>query len=128
MKQYQGGHDETWGGVTINIDRNYLDLGKGSVAEPRDATATASRSSFTDATRARRRAPTRPTKVHGPAVPAQGAAAATTARLTATYDADDRSRAVHAWQDRARPRRAPDSWSAQGLDRRCWPTGRHAGR
>jgi hypothetical protein len=26
MKQYQGGHNETWGGVTINIDRNYLDL------------------------------------------------------------------------------------------------------
>ncbi len=24
--QYQGGHNETWGGVTINIDRNYLDL------------------------------------------------------------------------------------------------------
>ncbi|MCW2806376.1 MAG: Peptidoglycan-binding domain 1 protein [Marmoricola sp.] len=24
--QYQGGHDETWGGVRINIDRNYLDL------------------------------------------------------------------------------------------------------
>ncbi len=32
MKQYQGGHNETWGGVTINIDRNWLDLGKGSVA------------------------------------------------------------------------------------------------
>lgn len=32
MKQYQGGHNETWGGVTINIDRNYLDLGKGSFA------------------------------------------------------------------------------------------------
>ncbi len=32
MKQYQGGHNETWGGVTINIDRNYLDLGQGSVA------------------------------------------------------------------------------------------------
>jgi peptidoglycan hydrolase-like protein with peptidoglycan-binding domain len=28
MKQYAGGHDETWGGVTINIDRNYLNLGK----------------------------------------------------------------------------------------------------
>jgi peptidoglycan hydrolase-like protein with peptidoglycan-binding domain len=28
MKQYLGGHDETWGGVTINIDRNYLNLGK----------------------------------------------------------------------------------------------------
>lgn len=24
--QYQGGHNETWGGVTINIDRNYLEL------------------------------------------------------------------------------------------------------
>lgn len=34
MKQYQGGHNETWGGVTINIDRNYLDLGAGSVAPP----------------------------------------------------------------------------------------------
>ena len=31
MKQYKGGHNETWGGVTINIDSNYLDLGKGSV-------------------------------------------------------------------------------------------------
>ena len=26
IKQFQGGHDETWGGVKINIDRNYLDL------------------------------------------------------------------------------------------------------
>lgn len=26
IHQYQGGHNETWGGVTINIDRNYLDL------------------------------------------------------------------------------------------------------
>ena len=32
VKQYQGGHNETWGGVTINIDRNYLDVGRGSVA------------------------------------------------------------------------------------------------
>jgi hypothetical protein len=34
VKQYLGGHDETWGGVTINIDRNYLNLGKGSWAAP----------------------------------------------------------------------------------------------
>ncbi|CUR55235.1 Peptidoglycan-binding domain 1 protein [metagenome] len=34
IKQYQGGHNETWGGVTINIDRNWLDLGKGSVGPP----------------------------------------------------------------------------------------------
>jgi hypothetical protein len=27
MKQYLGGHDETWDGVTINIDRNFLSLG-----------------------------------------------------------------------------------------------------
>lgn len=32
MKQYRGGHHETWGGVTINIDSNWLDLGRGSVA------------------------------------------------------------------------------------------------
>ncbi|MBM0127275.1 glycoside hydrolase domain-containing protein [Pimelobacter simplex] len=27
VKQYTGGHNETWGGVTINIDRNWLELG-----------------------------------------------------------------------------------------------------
>jgi peptidoglycan hydrolase-like protein with peptidoglycan-binding domain len=30
MKQYVGGHNETWGGVTINIDKDYLSLGKPS--------------------------------------------------------------------------------------------------
>ena len=34
MKQYRGGHNETWGGVTINIDSNFIDLGAGSVARP----------------------------------------------------------------------------------------------
>jgi hypothetical protein len=34
VKQYLGGHDETWGGVTINIDRNFLDVGRGSYAAP----------------------------------------------------------------------------------------------
>jgi len=32
LKQYQGGHNEKWGGVTINIDRSYVDVGTGSVA------------------------------------------------------------------------------------------------
>ncbi len=32
VKQYRGGHDEVWGGVRINIDTNYLDLGAGSIA------------------------------------------------------------------------------------------------
>ena len=34
VKQYQGGHNETWGGVKINIDRNFLDVGTGSGAGP----------------------------------------------------------------------------------------------
>ena len=34
MKQYLGGHNETWGGVTINIDSNFIDLGAGSSAVP----------------------------------------------------------------------------------------------
>lgn len=34
MKQFRGGHNETWGGVTINIDSNYLELGQGSIAAP----------------------------------------------------------------------------------------------
>ncbi len=46
MKQYQGGHQETWGGVTINIDRNYLDLGKGSFA-PREEHCNGTKIDFT---------------------------------------------------------------------------------
>jgi hypothetical protein len=34
MRQYRGGHDETYGGVTINIDTNYIDLGRGTQAGP----------------------------------------------------------------------------------------------
>ncbi len=34
VKQYRGGHDETWGGVRINIDSNRLDVGRGSAAYP----------------------------------------------------------------------------------------------
>jgi peptidoglycan hydrolase-like protein with peptidoglycan-binding domain len=35
MKQYLGGHHETWGGVTIDIDRDWVDLGK--PAAPRES-------------------------------------------------------------------------------------------
>lgn len=34
VHQYRGGHDETHGGVTINIDSNWLDVGRGTVAPP----------------------------------------------------------------------------------------------
>lgn len=37
IHQYQGGHDETWGGQTINIDRNYLDL-RGQATTPQPIT------------------------------------------------------------------------------------------
>lgn len=32
VKQYRGGHNETYGGVTINIDNDFIDVGVGSVA------------------------------------------------------------------------------------------------
>jgi hypothetical protein len=32
MKQYQGGHDEVWGDVRINIDRNFIALGTTEIA------------------------------------------------------------------------------------------------
>ena len=35
VHQYRGGHNETYGGVRINIDRNYVDVGRGSFA-PRE--------------------------------------------------------------------------------------------
>ncbi|HEY9475943.1 MAG TPA: glycoside hydrolase domain-containing protein, partial [Mycobacteriales bacterium] len=34
MKQYTGGHDETYGGVTINIDSNVLDVSAGGPPAP----------------------------------------------------------------------------------------------
>jgi peptidoglycan hydrolase-like protein with peptidoglycan-binding domain len=36
VHQYRGGHDETYAGVTLNIDSNWMDVGKGSRA-PRPA-------------------------------------------------------------------------------------------
>ena len=47
VKQYKGGHDERWGGVKINIDSNYLELGNGRWPRRR-RTATATRVDFTD--------------------------------------------------------------------------------
>jgi hypothetical protein len=67
VHQYQGGHDEKWGGVTINIDRDYLDL-RGQAATPppvttpegsklydaRCTTASINRSAYRYVTRTRR--------------------------------------------------------------------------
>ncbi|HEX4190162.1 MAG TPA: glycoside hydrolase domain-containing protein [Marmoricola sp.] len=34
VHQYQGGHDETWGGVTVNIDRSYMSLTSNAYTPP----------------------------------------------------------------------------------------------
>ena len=57
MKQYNGGHNETYGGVTINIDRDWLDLGSGSTPGPSPTHCGGVRLSFRtlpDAARGRR--------------------------------------------------------------------------
>jgi hypothetical protein len=38
VHQYRGGHNETWGGVTINIDSDYLDVRAGPYTPPGPAT------------------------------------------------------------------------------------------
>ena len=76
VKQFQGGHDEKWGGVTINIDRNYLDLSSGTAPPPaRRATATAPRSTWPTTRGSRRRPGARRRTRPGDRaqVPAQGA-------------------------------------------------------
>jgi glycoside hydrolase-like protein/putative peptidoglycan binding protein len=37
VHQFRGGHDETYGGVRINIDTNWVDLGRGSWISPEPA-------------------------------------------------------------------------------------------
>ena len=111
MKQYKGGHNETWGGVTINIDSNYLDLGKGSV---RLAAAEVLRNTVSvdfpayhrmkAGTAALRRG-------QGAAVPAQASAASTRARSTAPSVPGDR-----------RGPGVPDGQAHRGLQRLARPT------
>ncbi|TIC80191.1 glycoside hydrolase domain-containing protein [Nocardioides sp. GY 10127] len=48
MKQYRGGHDETWGGVTVNIDSSYLDLGTGTTAPEEASVCNGTRIDFQD--------------------------------------------------------------------------------
>jgi hypothetical protein len=64
IKQYQGGHDETHGGTTLNVDSNTLDVGQGGTPPPEK----------------------KDTKVTyaGPATVANGAPATLSAKLTET--------------------------------------------
>ena len=99
VKQYRGGHDETWGGVRINIDTNYLDLGAGSIAAPEthcDGVVV----SFPDyvplAPATNSYTPARAAG-EGAAVPAHREGPATRARSPASTT-PRRSQAVNAWQ------------------------------
>src|SRR3546814_13413267 len=38
VKQYKGGHNEKWGSTTINIDSNWMSLGRGSLPYREGAT------------------------------------------------------------------------------------------
>ncbi|HET6165806.1 MAG TPA: glycoside hydrolase domain-containing protein [Marmoricola sp.] len=49
IHQYQGGHTETYGGVTINIDRNYLDLRGNAATPPPPSTPEQQASKYADA-------------------------------------------------------------------------------
>ncbi|MCW2812040.1 MAG: hypothetical protein JWP61_2498 [Friedmanniella sp.] len=51
-KQYQGGHDETYGGVTINIDRDYFDAPVATVAHRYQVTGTAGLTAYSQPTTA----------------------------------------------------------------------------
>ncbi len=82
--QYQGGHNETWGGVRINIDRSYVDLRTPAIAGSRDShspRATSTRdprcttASISKTIYRRTNARHRCLAVHPAAVPAQAAAA-----------------------------------------------------
>ena len=106
MKQYQGGHNETWGGVTINIDRNWLDLGRGSVAAP----VTHCKGVDVDhpTYQVLAEGTHRDRAGQGAAVPAQGAGRSTAARLNGTYnDEDGRRRQRVAERPRLRRQRRP---------------------
>ena len=114
MKQYQGGHDEIWGGVRINIDRNYLDLGHGLGRRPGDATAAASGSAS---------GPTHPlTAGHRPTTAGDArcsaccrSRAATPGTVDGVVRASGSPRSVHAWQA-AHGMPVSDSWSRTALD------------
>ena len=102
VKQYQGGHDETWGGVRINIDRNFLDLGRGSRRAPRRRHCGGDRSTSRRTHARPRRRPTsdlatRPRSRRCSAC--SRSRASTTASSTATTTAPTRRAAANAWQD-----------------------------
>ena len=87
MKQYKGGHDERWGGVKINIDSNFLELGNGLVA-PAEVHCGGTRVNFKDYPRlAPPKAGKRPGQAHGhrAEVPAPASRASTPGNLKGEY-------------------------------------------
>ena len=120
VKQYQGGHNETWGGVTINIDRNYLDLGKGSSAAAETALRRTVSVDFTGYQPARRR--DHPTPPRSRRCSACSRSRGSTPAVNGSYNAATVA-AVQAWQARPRAPGAP-AWTR----RTGWPAVRAATR
>ena len=117
VKQYQGGHNETWGGVTINIDRNFLDVGKGSWAPP-ETPLQRHHGSLPPLHDASRPAPPTPTG-QGTAVPAQGAGRRTAAGSTAPTRRLRTACRTLAGRPTASPVR--DTLDPGRTGCRCWP-------
>lgn len=98
LHQYQGGHRETWGGVTINIDRNYLDL-RGNAETAAPAPAPRCTSTVLDRTTYRWTSPTRRTALHLTLQCMLKSRSLYDARLTGRWNRAT-TRGVKAWQAR----------------------------
>lgn len=103
IHQYQGGHNETWGGVTINIDRNYLDLrGNAQSASP-DHVAAAPTCTADSINRSAYRSTARGTRpdLHTPLQCLLKQRGLYTRSVTGSWNGAT-TRAVNAWQARVR--------------------------
>lgn len=100
IHQYQGGHKETWGGVTINIDRNYLDLRGNAQSSASHVTAAPSCSGSTiDRATYRYTAPDHRPRLHATLQCQLKSRGLYTARVTGKWNAATTT-AVKAWQGR----------------------------
>ncbi len=125
MKQYHGGHNETWGGVTINIDSNYRDSRRRLPAPAPEThcggTRSTSRPTPPSSRDRRQAAPGRRCSAcsrRRSATPARSTAT-TTARPAAAACVDDLAQA----SPRPAPGAARTGWHCSpARTARCWPS------
>ena len=119
MKQYLGGHNETWGGVTINIDSNFLDLGRGSVADPENWCGGLKTSFWNYKRLSRTKAKVNRVKVLQCFLTARGIYAG---KVNGRYNKATRA-GIAQWQTGRGQKVTRRSPAATGC--RCWPRARH---